>query len=69
MSKVNGTDVGQISQMKKQALTAQMAKLEEDLQAVSLTKGEIEAVQRPSPALVNGKSSAALKKKKSLRNP
>jgi hypothetical protein len=51
--------------MKKQALTAQMAKLEEDLQAVSLTKGEIEAVQRPSPALVNGKSSAALKKKKS----
>ena len=65
MSKVNGTDVGQISQMKKQALTAQMAKLEEDLQAVSLTKGEIEAVQRPSPALVNGKSSAALKKKKS----
>ena len=65
MSKVNGSDVGQSSQVKKPALTAQMAKLEEDLQAVSLSEGATEAVQRPSPALVNGKSSAALKKKKS----
>ena len=65
MSKVNGSDVGQSSQVKKPALTAQMAKLEEDLQAVSLSEGATEAVQRPIPALVNGKSSAALKKKKS----